>query len=339
MRRRLVRPLAVAALAAAALTTAAARPALARSRQSAGARCSAARCSAEAGIVLGGPAAGHSGGVNLSGPAAATPPCWMAPTFTQAQMDAFAGRLPRVLSANHVPSQQRAQMDGYVAEVYQNRGRADGMWWTRESLDTPAGLACLGKLPLWVWARRGAAPPARDSPLTPADLAKIARASLTVPRVRIRLSPAGTDYVGLPTFLRTTRPLARVWVTATAPGYLTVTVTATPGRFVISPGGPGRAYADCGPSGSRYPLTSAPVTTAGPGARPDCGVVYQAPSTSAPSGFTLRVTVSWQVTWHVTWSAPGGAAPGGAAGGPLADIGQTTSQRVRVAEIQSVGGF
>ena len=126
-----------------------------------------------------------------------------------------------------------------------------------------------------------------------------------MPTLKLKLSPAGKTYVNLPTFLWTGNP-ALITVTATIPGYMSVTVTAQPGQPQIAPGTANATpYTNCGPNGSHYTASSPQVTGAGPGSQPDCGVVYQAPSTAAPLGYTMQVTVPWIVTWTGNGVLPG----------------------------------
>jgi enoyl reductase len=234
--------------------------------------------------------------LNLSNVNVTVPACWMAPNYTQAQMlAALAGLGQAVKGGGGTPAELQS-VNKFVQEVRSNTS-TNGRWWTPEFLNTPAGMACLANLPPWVWVPTGQVAPAADDPITPLELAELAEAALRVPKLALRLSPVGKTYVNLPTFLWTGNP-ALITVTATIPNYLSETVTAQPGTPQIDPGTSNATpYTDCGPDGSKYSAGSPQVTGAGPGTQPDCGVVYQAPSTAAPLGFTMRVTVPWIVTW------------------------------------------
>jgi hypothetical protein len=261
--------------------------------------------------------------LNLSNVDVTVPACWMAPGYTQAQMvGAVTGLLQAITQGGGTPA-ETGSVNKYIQEVRANTS-TNGMWWIPEFLDTPAGVACLANLPPWVWVPAGQTAPAADDPITALQLAELAKAALQVPTLVLTLSPAGKTYVNLPTFLWTGNP-AVITVTATIPGYLSVTVTAQPGQPQIDPGtSNATSYDNCGPNGSHYTSTSPQVTGAGPGSQPDCGVVYQAPSTAAPLGYTLQVTVPWIVTW--TGHGPLAGTP------PL----QVNTIPVPVAEIQSL---
>jgi hypothetical protein len=247
---------------------------------------------------------GHPIPLNLSNMNVTVPSCWLAPNYTQAELLAvLPGLLQAVRGGGGTPA-ELAPLQQYIKEVRDNRS-TNGMWWTPEFLDTPGGMACLANLPLWVWVPAGQLPPAADAPLTPLQLAELAEAALIVPKLALTLSPPAKTYVNLPTFLWTANP-AVITVTATIPNYLSVTVWARPGQPQIDPGTTNAtAYTNCGPKGSHYLASSPHVTGAGPGSRPDCGVVYQAASTSAPLGYALQVTVPWNVTWTGGTPLPG----------------------------------
>jgi hypothetical protein len=236
---------------------------------------------------------GHPIPLNLSNVDVTVPQCWMAPGYTQAQMlGVLAGLLQAIKQGGGTPA-ELGSIQKYIQEVRDNTS-TNGKWWTPEFLDTPAGMACLANLPLWIWVPTGQAAPAADDPITPLELA-------------LTMSPVGKTYVNLPTFVWTGNP-ALITVTATIPAFMSVTVIARPGKPGIDPGTSNAAsYTDCGPTGSHYSASSPQVTGAGPGSQPDCGVVYYAPSTTAPLGYTLQVTVPWIVTWNGNGALPGAA--------------------------------
>jgi enoyl reductase len=261
--------------------------------------------------------------LNLSNVNVTVPACWMAPNYSQAQMLAVLAGLEQAVKGGGGSPAELSSIAQYIQEVRANTS-SNGSWWTPEYLNTPGGIACLANLPPWVWVPAGQVAPAADDPLTPLELAELAEAALRVPKLVLKLNPAGKTYVNLPTFLWTGNP-ALITVTATVPGYLSETVTATPGTPQIDPGTTSATpYTNCGPNGSHYSAGSPEVTGAGPGSQPDCGAVYQAPSTAAPLGFTMQVTIPWIVTWT--------------GNGPLAGVPpvQVATIQVRVDEIQSL---
>jgi enoyl reductase len=261
--------------------------------------------------------------LNLSNVNVTVPACWMAPNYTQAQMLAALAGLGQAVKGGGGSPAELQSVSKYITEVRTNPS-SNGLWWTPEYLNTPGGVACLANLPPWVWVPTGQAAPAADNPLTPLQLAELAEAALRVPKLKLTLSPHGKTYVNLPTFLWTGNP-ALITVTATIPNYLTETVTAQPGTPQIDPGtSSATPYTDCGTNGSHYSAGSPQVTGAGPGSQPDCGAVYQAPSTAAPLGYTMQVTTPWMITW---------TGHGPMAGAPPRQVGTI---QVPVDEIQSL---
>jgi hypothetical protein len=251
------------------------------------------------------------------------PACWLAPTFTQADLVALLPVLAKDTAG--APPAQLQQLQQYIHEVTSNTS-TNGMWWTGEYLDTPAGNACVNSLPLWLWVPAGQTPPPQDLPITPFQLAELAEAVLQVPPLTLTLNPAAKTYVNLPTFVQFGNTQA-ITVTATIQGYLTVSVTAVPlpQNTQILPGTTAATpyTTACGAQGSH--LTQQEMAQAGPGSQPDCGVVYQAASTSAPQGYTLQVSLPWTVTWI------GGDQPL-----PPPYPNQVATVQVPVAEIQSL---
>jgi hypothetical protein len=249
---------------------------------------------------------GHPIPLNLSNVDVTVPQCWMAPGYTQAQMLGVLASLVQAIKQGGGTPAELESIQKYIQEVRDNTS-TNGLWWTPEFLDTPGGMACVANLPPWIWVPTGQAAPAADDPITPLELAELAKAALRVPKLALTLSPAAKTYVNLPTFVWTGNP-ALITVTATIPGFMSVTVIARPGKPGIDPGTSNAAsYTDCGPTGSHFSASSPQVTGAGPGSQPDCGVVYYAPSTAAPLGYTLQVTVPWIVTWTGNEPLPGAA--------------------------------
>lgn len=186
----------------------------------------------------------------------------------------------------------------------------------------PGGAAECLKLPLFAWVLPGAAPPMPKVP--PLDLAEYAYDHVIIPKSKLILSPAnGKGWVNLATYAWTTvKPVPVTAYATLGAGVETVNLTARPVRTAITSSA-GTASSHCGVNGSHYrPIGTAPKTSVG--LRPDCGVLWQAPTTDA----TITATVTWRVTWA-----------GGGAGGVLPPISvTTTSGPIRVSEIQSING-
>lgn len=195
-----------------------------------------------------------------------------------------------------------------------------------------AGQRACRREPLFFFARRGQTPPA--PPIPPRTLAEFAYNHMLIPRPALTTNPAARGYVNLGTYVwgdwpasRTTGRMIAYKITATL-GNRTVTVWARASGFAVNVAGPGTPYSrGCGPTGSRYPV-GRPPAGAGPGTPPDCGVLWQAPSTGA----ALTATVRWLVTWGVG-DLDG---PGNNALPPILTTGPVPPFRVPVGEIQSV---
>jgi hypothetical protein len=181
---------------------------------------------------------------------------------------------------------------------------------------SPAGQAECAKLPLFAFVPPGQTPPMPNVPAR--DLAEYAYNHMFIPKPVVTTSPALKGWVNLATYVHLNTP-RQVTISATL-GNETVTVTARPVKTTISGSSAGTPYSDCGLKGSRY--RGAPTT--GAGVPPDCGVLWQAPTTDG--------SVTATVTWNVTWGGAGG-------GGTLPDVVLNgTKGGLRVAEIQSVNG-
>jgi hypothetical protein len=180
-----------------------------------------------------------------------------------------------------------------------------------------AGLQACLKLPAFVFVPPGQTPPM--PPIPPRILAEYAYNHMLIPAPTLTTSPANKGWVNLATFVWTNSPRQRQ-VSATL-GNETVTVTAHPAQTTITASTAGLPYTSgCGPNGSQYPEGHPPTT--GPGVPPDCGVLWQAPTTAA----TITATVTWTVTWG----------PGNHTLPPIPMTG--TSPAMGVAEIQTING-
>ncbi|MFF0573924.1 hypothetical protein [Streptosporangium saharense] len=165
----------------------------------------------------------------------------------------------------------------------------EGTWWTRAYNEAdPNALSCLAALEPFVFVPPNTTPPAG---ITIQELADIARAALTVPEPKIEVNPDAKSYVNLDTW---------VWlgdvgsktrsVTATLPGVMSATVTATLGSLEIKSGTTGERATvkqDCADGGKPYSK----------GAAFSCGVTYRRASADQPRGvYTMTVTAVWPVT-------------------------------------------
>jgi hypothetical protein len=155
--------------------------------------------------------------------------------------------------------------------------------------------------------------------VSPAVLARQARARLSLPAVVIKMNPPGDQLVNLPVWL-TLDPAS--WkpqsATASVPG-VSVIATARPAKATWSMGD-GTTVTCTGPGTAWTPSTD-PAK-----ASPDCGHVYRRSSANAPNG---RYTVAVTVTWDVTWAGAGQS-------GSIPGLATTGAVQVRVAESQTV---
>ncbi|MET7621945.1 ATP/GTP-binding protein [Streptomyces sp. NPDC005408] len=148
-----------------------------------------------------------------------------------------------------------------------------------------------------------AAPPPADAGVDPAVLAQQAvdKMTLTGPDININPKPGGKGLVGMPVWMAANQGLT-TWGPNTASasaGGITVTATATVSKVVWQMGD-GTTVACAGP-GTVY------KTSYGLKDSPDCGHVYNQPSSKSPAG-TYKVTAT--ATWSVDWVAFGGGAAG-----------------------------
>jgi hypothetical protein len=180
----------------------------------------------------------------------------------------------------------------------------------------PGGMAECAKLPLFAFVPPGQAPPMPNVP--PVDLAEYAYNHMIIPSPQLTVTPAKA-WVNLASYAHLTTP-GYVKVTAQL-GAVNVWVIARPIKTTISASSAGHPYSDCGLDGSKY--SSSPPSTA-PGTPPDCGVLWQSPTTDG----TVTATVAWRVTW-------GGSGGGGRLPRVVLD---DTVGGLRVAEIQSING-
>ncbi|MDA0635300.1 hypothetical protein OUY22_17910 [Nonomuraea sp. MCN248] len=213
-------------------------------------------------------------------------PCWYEPGLDAEKM--FEQM------SDPVANRGRAQADeeGFRSFIQQFKDKLGqpGLWWSPAyNSGDPRGAACWAGLQQFVFVPPGETPP---SGITFQELAEIARAALTVPEGTVALNPDAKSYVNLPTFVwlegvgDTTRS-----VTATLPGVMSATVTATLRDIQIDAGtGSDRAEVrekGCGAAGRPYAR----------GAEFTCGVRYLRASIDRPRQvYELTVTSVWPVT-------------------------------------------
>ncbi|WFE27668.1 hypothetical protein O7623_00130 [Solwaraspora sp. WMMD791] len=155
--------------------------------------------------------------------------------------------------------------------------------------------------------------------ISPAVLARQARARLDLPTVVIQMNPSGEQLVNLPVWLALDEGSWRSQsATASVPG-VSVTATARPvqARWSMGDG----TTVTCEGPGTPWASGTDPAQ-----ASPDCGHVYRRSSVGAPGGaYTVVVTVTWEVTW--AGAGQSGTVPG------LTTSGQV---QTRVQESQAV---
>lgn len=213
-------------------------------------------------------------------------PCWYEPgpdasnmLKTQEDVRAYWFRMN--------PDGTEAEFQKFLAQFKDKIGKP-GRWWTPAYNEAdPKGRACWGGLDQFVWVPPGTTPPAG---ITLAELAEIARAALTVPQPKIKLNPDVKSYVNLPTWVWLDGVgEARRSVTATLPGVMSATVTATLEDIKIDAGTTAdraEVRTQCGTSGRPYAK----------GADFTCGVRYLRASVDQPREvYVLTVTTVWPV--------------------------------------------
>ena len=218
-------------------------------------------------------------------------PCWYEPSKTPEEM-LKAQEAVRVHWFRFTPGATEEKWQRFLQQFRDRLGQ-DGMWWQPgyNHLD-PDGLSCWSSLDPFVFVPRGSTP---QGGITVRELADIARAALTVPEPRVRLSPQAKSYVNLPTWIWLPGPARQTRsVTATLPGVMSATVTATRARIEIEPGTTAdraEVKEQCGAAGRPY--TRDGTFT--------CGVRYLRASLDRPRGvYRLTVTTVWDVTVTAT---------------------------------------
>ncbi|MFY1632349.1 hypothetical protein ACN27F_03520 [Solwaraspora sp. WMMB335] len=194
-----------------------------------------------------------------------------------------------------------------TVEALGGRPAGEGGWYMRTCYGEDASLGGV----VWIAGE----PPV----VSPAVLARQARARLDLPRVVVQMNPSGEQLVNLPVWLALGDESWRTQsARASVPG-VSVTATARPVRASWSMGD-GTTVVCEGP-GTPWASGADPAK-----ASPDCGHVYRRSSAGAPGGaYTVLVTVTWEVTW--AGAGQSGTVPG------LTTSGQV---QARVQESQAV---
>jgi hypothetical protein len=168
-----------------------------------------------------------------------------------------------------------------------------------------------------VWLAGG--PPTPAGAPAPAGVAKTAVSQLKLPRPVVGISPAGTQYVRVPTWLWIPpASWAPRMATATAGG-VTVTATATPIRVMWSLGD--GSTVTCRGPGTAWTPSADPTTGSS-----TCGHTYTQSSAANPAGvFSVTATITWTVSWA-----------GGGQAGTVPNLTSRTTSTVKVAQVATV---
>ncbi|MEU0479280.1 hypothetical protein ABZ260_08880 [Streptosporangium sp. NPDC006013] len=213
-------------------------------------------------------------------------PCWYEPGNNAADMlSSQQGVRDHWFRYTKNPTEEKYQE---FLKQFQDKIGKEGRWWAPAYNGAdPDGQSCWSELEPFVWVPPGTTPPAG---ITIAELVEIARAALTVPEPKIELNPDAKSYVNLPTWVwlsgigETTRS-----VTATLPGVMSATVTATLEDIRIDAGTTAdraEVKEECGPGGKPYAK----------GAAFTCGVRYLRASIDQPrDAYVLTVTSVWPI--------------------------------------------
>ncbi|WP_245764913.1 hypothetical protein [Nonomuraea jiangxiensis] len=212
-------------------------------------------------------------------------PCWYEPFLNAQEMiDLHTKGVGNARRAAIHEESHRA----FIAPFLEKEGQ-EGLWWaTNYMLNDPAGAACAAALEQFLFVPPNTTPPAG---ITLQQLAEIARAAMTVPQHTINLNPDAKSFVNLPTWVWIEgigQP--RRTVTASIPGFMSVTVVATLQDIKIDPGTTAERaeihVEGCGPTGKPYVK----------GGQFTCGVRYLRSSIDqGQEKYPLTVTTVWPV--------------------------------------------
>jgi hypothetical protein len=258
------------------------------------------------------------------------PACWLQ-YFTSGQgMEQWWKRYTRSGDPNVAAGLGNANIPQQV-KAHQHDG--SGAWY--QAVENPSGPAdgagCVEQLGPFRWVPAGTQPPL--PPIPARNLAMYAWANMHLPYPSFTLSPQRKSYVTLPVFVTgltgTSQPYSITARINTIRGPESETVTATTSGVTFDTPTPDK-FTNCGPDGTRE--SKAQMDKAGPGSKPDCGVVYTQPSTGFAQGYPFQVAATWTATAT-------GTGPGGGLNNPIATVtmtGPNPPQYLPVAEIQSI---
>ena len=174
-----------------------------------------------------------------------------------------------------------------------------------------------------------ATPPAAPAAIDPAQLARQALSTLTVPSPTTGRYPAGTLQDGQPftvvnayTWFWTDPGSFRALTARADAGGVWAEVSVTPTALSFTPGDGAAAVSCPGPGAAWRPGYG--VWTPSPAG---CDYRYRHSSIDQPDG---RVTATYGIQWSVTWTSSTGAT------GTLPDLTTTSNAAFAVAEVQSV---
>ncbi|MGQ4389573.1 hypothetical protein ACN6LB_008855 [Streptomyces sp. SAS_270] len=273
---------------------------------------------------------GQSAGPVTSTTSWSPPACWYAPKYTPEQLQKY---LEPIWNAESTGSQwdleQRNKYEkGQPYKDFNKDKAGKGYFWdSYVNEDFPPGWdAC--KEPIF-WVDKGDPPPADiKNAVTPEILAQLAYAEIRVPSTKVKLAPAGTTKVNLPTWAwLDAAEFKPVSVTAAVPALgIQATTTAEPVSLKIDPGtddattypASGVCEFDNGHIGEAYAKGKADET-------PPCGVEYL--RSSGDGSYPLKATITWKIHWTGTGVTEVQGLPDGTFG---------AEQDVVVQEIQSV---
>ncbi|GAA4568131.1 hypothetical protein [Planotetraspora kaengkrachanensis] len=227
--------------------------------------------------------------------------CWYEPRYDYAGMQEWTRRI-RFVWHHQGPEDQRDALEWYndtLEDIKPYENEPGKVFWFLTADDTDAGWDCFNAKELWIHV--GAQPPIdpRDDLIDQADLARMARANLTLPTPTFELNPPAADgvyrsYVGLETMVSVpgpgAPPVGELGVTAAIAGvpYLTATITAVPEGVTITTDGAVDTIRN---------QTTCPNYSAG--MKPDDGCYIQFARASTGGPYTITVTQHWRVTSNV----------------------------------------
>jgi enoyl reductase len=238
---------------------------------------------------------GHNSGGRPNVPADFNPPrCWYQPEYTYDEMMEFADHV-YFIWLHQGRDEEQAAIAWYrqtLDQIKPHAGESGKIFWFLTDDGTDAGSACYASTdPFWIYV--GPQPPAApgDKIIDPTDLAKIARANLTLPKPKITLNPPGQrSFVGLETWVGVDDP-PPTFREAFVVGFpqLRARIDAVPSTVTIDVNG-----ADATVHAGR---TRCPAWHKGIRQGSGCWVRFNRSSLGAP--YTITVTRRWTVTTNV----------------------------------------